>query len=291
MTLDDIMADDRRKQQFVLANVLLDRAEAIGWYDAAFLHLFEAARSMLARTNPSRIDDFVAAFAPLRTDPGFRTRHERNFLSEDQYRNMVDRVRSLRVDQFKRTETSLFGRSIVHDLPALAPLHRALADWVSGTVGEPVVPAYSFLSRYTNQGVLTPHLDQPISKWTIDICIEQNVLWPIHLSRVIDWPTIDTLPTSSADLIADADLAFQDYTLEPNGALLFSGSAQWHHRHPMPAVDDGYCTLIFLHYHPAGCEALVDPARWADHFDLPELAVLNVAHRWRSERAAMVKSG
>ena len=240
---------------------------------------------LLGYTNPGRLDAFVAAFAPLRTDPGFAVRHESGFLSPTRHAEVAAAVAQVRTDQLEQHETGLFGRTVIHNMPQLDPLHQALAGWVSAAAGEEVVPAYSFLSLYTKDGTLTPHLDGPVSKWTLDICIDQNVEWPIHVSRVIDWPTCADGGPAGLPQPGDRALGFRAFSLRPNDAVLFSGSAQWHYRDPMPDSLTGFCHLLFLHYHPAGKENLVDPARWAEVFDLPELDVLHCAFRIAFKRA------
>lgn len=276
MQLEAILADEERKRQFVLANVMLHRAQQLNWYDANFLIQFEAAKMLLGYTNPGRIEEFVAAFEPLRTDPGFTTRFEKGFLSQSRQAELVAAIAAIASSQIELHETGLFGRTVVHNLPQFDPVHRELATWVSEAAGEEVVPSYSFLSLYTHDGALPAHLDEPASKWTLDLCIEQNVEWPIHFSRVIDWPTLSDAETPRP---GDPDLAFETFTLTPGDAVLFSGSSQWHCRDAMPDARAGFCNLLFLHYHPVGMESLAYPGRWAEHFDLPELAVLHCAYR------------
>ena len=273
------MADEGHRRHFVLANAALDRAARMDWYDADFLILFEAGRVLLRHTSPGRVDEFVAAFASLRTDPGFTARHERGFLPPDAQRELRRTIAEIRAEQFEQHEAGMFGRTVIHDMPELDPLHRDLAGWVSEAAGEEVVPAYSFLSLYTRDGALAPHLDGPISKWTVDICIDSNVDWPIHFSKVVDWPTCAGGASPALPQPGDPALGFRAISLEPGDAALFSGSAQWHYRDPMPDPRHGFCHLLFLHYHPAGAENLVDPARWGRHFGLPELDVLHCAFR------------
>lgn len=279
MTLEEILGDDECKRQFVLANVVIDRARAMRWYDANFLILFEAAKMLLGYTNPDRAAGFAAAFAPLRTNPGFRPGLIPGLLDAGQLKSLRDAIADAGSDLLERHETTMFGRTVLHNLPAIDPLHRELAERVGKLAGEPVTPAYSFVSLYGCQGSLPPHLDEPVSKWTIDICIDQNVEWPIHFSRVTDWPTAAQMQEAGPPQPGDPDLGFRSVTLHPGDAVLFSGSAQWHYRDPMPDQKAGFCHLLFLHYHPQGTEALVYPERWADHFGLPELAVLNTAYR------------
>ncbi|MCL4672320.1 MAG: hypothetical protein KJZ64_05170 [Sphingomonadaceae bacterium] len=290
MTLEEILEDDERKRQFVLANVVIDRARAMRWYDANFLILFEAAKMLLGYTNPDRVAGFAAAFAPLRTNPGFRPGLIPGLLDAGQLKSLRDAIAGAGSDLLERHETAMFGRTVLHNLPAIDPLHHELAARVEELSGEPVTPAYSFVSLYGCQGSLPPHLDEPVSKWTIDICLDQNVEWPIHFSKVIDWPTAPEMQASGPPEPGAPDLGFRSVTLLPGDAVLFSGSAQWHYRDPMPNRRTGFCNLLFLHYYPQGTEALVYPERWAGHFGLPELAVLVTAYRMARKAASSVSA-
>jgi hypothetical protein len=116
-------------------------------------------------------------------------------------------------------------------------------------------------------------MDQPISMYTLDYCIEQDVEWPIFFSPLVDWPTLEQQQAASArGMLHDPDLPYTPYVLQPDSALLFCGSSQWHYREAMTA--GSFCNLLFLHYFPAGCEDLVRPEGWARHFALPELEAL-----------------
>jgi hypothetical protein len=109
--------------------------------------------------------------------------------------------------------------------------------------------------------------------YTLDYCIAQSHEWPIHFSRVVDWPTIETFRSFDPEALRyDPALEFTPYVMQPDQAILFNGSSQWHYRDDIPA--GGFCDLLFFHYYPEGCEDLVEPQRWAAHFDIPELAAL-----------------
>ena len=69
-----------------------------------------------------------------------------------------------------------------------------------------------------------------------------------------------------------AATTFARYTMSSGEAIIFGGSSQWHYRAPMPqATRDGFCTLLFFHFVPAGSSALSQPENWADIFGVPEL--------------------
>jgi hypothetical protein len=148
-----------------------------------------------------------------------------------------------------------------------------------------VVPGYNFLSLYGQDGRCELHMDEPISMFTLDYCIDQNVEWPIYFSKIVDWPQIDIMRNwQPDDIINDAAMEFSSRTLDPNNAVIFCGSSQWHYRDPIPQA--GYCNLLFFHYYPKGAEGLVWPHNWPEHFDCPELQPFCdlIPERERAER-------
>jgi len=266
--------DPRSRHHYMVAMRVLHELPAFDWYDSHFLAKFEAARRMLEIVNPHRVDAFVGAFASLRTDPGFEVRHVREICDPARFGDLLAQVGAVPKQRLKSYENAEFGRSILHDLPVLDALQRELTPLVSQLAGETVVPCYNFLSLYHGGGRCPPHMDAPSAKWTLDLCLAQSCEWPILFSKVVPWPISGKPPVLPQGAgVSMPDLAFRDHVLHPNEALLFSGSSQWHYRDAIP--DGGFCHLAFLHYHPAGCADLVAPARWAERFDLPELAVLD----------------
>lgn len=268
------LSDPRVARSYMVSMRVVHDLPAFAWYDGHFLAKFEAARRMLEVVAPREAASFAVAFDALRTAPDFTVRHVRPLLDEKRFGALLDDVRAVPATMLKSYESADFGRQILHDLPALIALQRELTPLVCDLAGERVEPCYNFLSLYNAGGRCPPHLDAPSAKWTLDLCLAQSGEWPIHFSKVVPWPT-DACALSLNDETDPARLGitFEEHVLRPNEALLFSGSSQWHYRNAIP--DNGFCHLAFLHYHPAGCADLVDPARWAGYFDLPELAVLD----------------
>lgn len=242
------------------------------WYDSQFLAKFEAAQQFLAIVNPGRLDDFTAAFAVLRTNETFGVRHIQPLLEESAFVRLLAQIAEMPRSALRSYEQESFGRDILHGLPILTALQNELTPLVAELAGEALEPSYNFLSFYRAGGQCPPHLDSPASKWTIDLCLGQDLEWPIHFSPIVPWPKA----TEAVSQLGHPDPATLDYSthvLRPNEAILFSGSSQWHYRDAMPRP--GWCDLAFLHYRPVGSANLVTPMFWAEHFDLPELAVLD----------------
>jgi hypothetical protein len=268
------LSDPHVAHYYMVAMRVLHELPSFGWYDSHFLAKFEAARRMLELVNPARLDSFVAAFAPLRTDPAFQIAHVPQVLEPGRFDALNTLIRSLPATRLKGYEAAEFGRRILHDLPVLTTLQRELTPLVSELAGEAVEPCYNFLSLYHGDGRCPPHMDAPSAKWTLDMCLAQSCDWPIHFGPIMPWPdAVQAAAIPHPIVAADLPVAFSEHVLRPNEAILFSGSSQWHYRNAIP--DAGFCHLAFLHYHPAGCADLVEPRRWAARFELPELAVLD----------------
>jgi hypothetical protein len=255
------------------------------WYDSGFLARFEAARHFLQLVRPDAVDRFEHGIAALRTRPDFVARVERGLIDPALLAWLKAEAQAIAQQRPELHERALFGRIVVHDHLPFTDLALRMAPLVSDLAGEPVEPAYNFLSLYGDDGRCGLHLDEPEAKWTFDICIDQVEPWPLHVSRTVDWPRASDFRMFEPDrIMADPALGFAPLVMAPGDATLFSGSAQWHYRSPRAAAnprggaarDSGKpaCTLLFLHYRPARSRDLVDPARWARHFTLPELGVL-----------------
>lgn len=248
------------------------------WYDNEFIAKFEAAKQFLQIFRSERLPDFIGAFEVLRTRADFRVAELRGLLSAERFKHLLDDVRSIPKSamQTSEYESATFGRDTLEDYPSLMQLQIELIDMVSAIAGEALEPCYNFLSFYHGTGMCPPHMDSPSAKWTLDLCLDQNCEWPIWFSRIIPWPTREIGQNWQEDeLKSDALLQFTSYDLQPNCALLFSGSSQWHYRDAIPA--GGFSHLAFLHYRPVGTKELTEPKMWHSHFGVPELAILNAA--------------
>ncbi|MGH9603463.1 MAG: hypothetical protein ACRD24_13865 [Terriglobales bacterium] len=252
------------------------KSERFPWYDSVWLASYTRAQSIIQKVKPGVLAEFVNAFQVFRTRPDFQARLLQNVIDAPTLEE-IRRLRStLRPTNLELHEAHMFGRFVVHDHPVFTEIQERLVPVVSEAVGEPVESAYNFLSLYGARGVCRVHMDAPKAKWTLDLCVNQNVPWPIYLSQVCPWP-------ESANAWAGEDwegrikrspsLHFTSYTLEPGQALVFSGSSQWHYREPIPdAGGRQFCDLLFLHFIPRGTAELVRPENWARLFGIPELS-------------------
>lgn len=245
----------------------------VPWYDAHFLKRFATAKRYLAEIAPELVAQFVDGFSLIRTPADFQPPKVDGLLDADTLQEIRAIARSIPQATLENHELASFGRHVVHDHPRFSRLQRELQPRVEELVGRKLVAGYNFLSLYGPQGVCDPHLDEPFSMYTLDLCIEQSDEWPIFFSKIIDWSEPDAfLSVPPAELPGHAELDFQPHVLHPNEALVFSGSGQWHYREAIP--EGGFCNLLFLHYYPAGAENLVRPHKWAEHFGWPELEPL-----------------
>ncbi len=259
----------------VQAAAAIREVDQLGWYDSHFLRRFAVAQAYLAKVRPDALSTFVAAFEALKPREDFREMVVDDVFDPATCEAIITASRTaeiLRVRMQDR-ENEDFGRDVVWDLPFFLDLQEQVRPRIEALVGTPLVSSYNFLSRYGAKGKCDLHMDHPDAMYTFDYCIEQDAVWPIYLSRVVDWPTAEFARGFDPEaIIADPVYDFAEHLLRPNQALLFNGSSQWHYRRPKQA--GGFCHLLFFHYVPAGCEALVVPAHWAEHFAIPELGAL-----------------
>lgn len=252
-------------------------APSFPWYDSPWLDAYTQAKSIIAEHHPARLAEFIAAFEPLRTRLDFEVVECPNVFSAEKLAEIRSLIKEIQARDFEKHEVFSFGRLIMHDLPYFIQLQAELTEWVSECVQEEVEPCYNFLSLYNNLGVCKIHMDAPSAKWTLDVCIDQSEIWPIHFSQTIPWP--EDFQYEGTDweerIKTDPANTFRSYELTPGNGIIFSGSSQWHYRDRIVrAARENFCHLVFLHYIPKGTQALRSPKKWASHFNIPELAIL-----------------
>jgi len=273
------MKDSAEKRQIGLTEPRPARGAVYPWYDSVWLGKYDRAKAIIQKVRPEALAAFVDAFRILRTRPDFQVRlFERPF--DDNTLHEIRRVvQSLRPTDLELHEVRAFGRFVVHGHPFFTELQQRTVPLVSEAVGEAVEGSYNFLSLYASQGVCPPHMDSPKAKWTLDLCVNQSVPWPIYFSQVCPWPDeeAEAWPDEGWEnsIKHSPSLRFVPYTLHPGQAVVFSGSSQWHYREAIPASGvRQFCDLLFLHFIPSGTAELVLPKTWARLFDIAELSEL-----------------
>lgn len=244
------------------------------WYDSNWLAAYHRARGVLGASRPERRRQFEASFDVLRTRRDFEVVQFDALFDAATFAAIRDVIAHLPAAVIEPHEATRFGRFVVHNQEYFDRLHAQLVPLVSTAAREPVEPSYNFLSLYGPKGSCGPHMDAPTAKYTLDVCINQNAPWPIFFSQVVEWPDRDDWPGEQwEDAIKHSPaLTFTPRILEPNQAVLFSGSGQWHYRDPIPpAPGRRFCDLLFFHFIPVGTRPLVYPKQWPQHFGLPEL--------------------
>ncbi|MEZ0309399.1 MAG: hypothetical protein ACAH21_15860 [Ramlibacter sp.] len=243
------------------------------WYDSEWLSAYHRALAILRRVAPARVAEFEQAFDVLRTQPGFKAKVIERAFDEPTMDAIRKVVAGLTPEQLKPYEAREFRRFITHNHPFFDALHQRTIEWVSEAAGEPVEASYNFVSMYGPHGVCPLHLDAPLAKWTLDLCIDQSVPWPIHFAPVAHWPMPGVYGNDwQSQVKREVGDGFTTHTVSPGQAILFSGSSQWHYRDPMPGEgNQRSCDLLFMHFIPAGTAELAEPANWAGLFSVPEL--------------------
>ncbi|APE27322.1 hypothetical protein [Aurantiacibacter gangjinensis] len=271
--LSEKLKDPAYLDRHLVAATIVRQLSALDWYDSLFLRHWVAARRYLAIVRPDRLAQFEDGFLALKPAAGFEPIILRDMLGEARRSELAQIVSAMPPSLLETHELSSFGRYVVHDHPPFSALQQELLPLVSDHAGMALEAGYNFLSLYGAEGRCPPHMDQPISMFTLDYCIDQDGEWPIHFSQMVEWPELGKDQALAIHEIAsDERLQFQSVTLQPDDAVFFCGSSQWHYRDPKPA--SGHCHLLFFHYFPEGCADLVTPSSWPRHFDLPELEPL-----------------
>ncbi|MEL6368175.1 MAG: hypothetical protein AAFQ16_09490 [Pseudomonadota bacterium] len=275
--IDEILKERMRDPDYLdlhmVAIAALSETPGPQWYDAFFLKRYWVAIRVLEQVAPEKVAGFKSAFDTVRPVDGWRPKLMDELFDPATHQRIKDAVRAIPESRFKSYEKETFGRRILHHYPYFVELQAELLDRVSELAGRPLECGYNFLSLYGTGGKCRPHLDEPVSMYTLDFCIDQSDDWPLYFSEPIQWDAI--VPDnewSPTQLLNDPKVQFSEYILRPNQALLFNGSSQWHYRNSI--TPGGYCHLLFFHYYPKGAAGLVHPEDWADHFDMPELRPL-----------------
>jgi hypothetical protein len=246
------------------------------WYDSEWLTEYVRAKSIIQTERPAAVEDFVNAFRVLHTPPSFQVKVFESVFNGEVFERIRRVAASQRPIDLKLHEAQTFRRFVVHNNPIFAELQQQIIPLVSDAVGEAVEASYNFLSFYRTMGICPIHIDAPTAKWTLDLCVNQSAPWPIYFSQVRPWP--ESVPESwcqegwETRIKQSPVLQFTPYTLQPQQAVLFSGSSQWHYRDAITRVNGRqFCDLLFFHFRPVGTAELVRPQNWARLFGMREL--------------------
>ena len=172
-------------------------------------------------------------------------------------------------ETLEKHEYKNFGREVVHNHPYFIELQKNLECFVSDLVSEPIESAYNFLSLYNNLGKCDVHMDAPLAKWTLDLCIDQSTEWPIYFTKTQDWPVDFNFEGDYWGAGIKFMNEFEKVVLHPGEAAIFSGSSQWHYRDAIPEGKNQFCHLLFFHFIPKGTRKLSNPRTWNERYQIP----------------------
>jgi hypothetical protein len=158
-----------------------------------------------------------------------------------------------------------FVRRYAHNVPSFVNIHRQLTEFASEQCGEKLKPSYSFLSMYDDNGICPLHIDRPQCYRTIDYLIQQEQAepWPICIGEPMTDKQRAEIDESGAghpetDDEIQSRIAAETWTevnLEPNDAVLYSGTHSWHYR---PQRLKGKADLVFFHFVSVDYEGPLD---------------------------------
>lgn len=247
------------------------------WYDTHQLDAIELARRYLAIVRPDKLGPFMERISRYKVDLSFRARLLPDFLQAGRMARLQIAVSQVCQQELMQGEAVLHGRVKARHHAEFAALHEELTGQVEAQVGERLEPSYLMFTRYDSTGRLPVHLDSPDSKWALGICLQAPVSWPLHCGRTVEWPPRHDPAWTPAQVLADPAMEFRAFDLRRGDAVLFSGSAQWHYRAPVPPMGGGHFDLLYLQYVPKGEGRVIKSRHWAEEFGIPELADLHGA--------------
>jgi len=146
----------------------------------------------------------------------------KNFFKKEDHQRIKHHIYNDLNTSMRSVDTDNFHRTFYHNEFMMRTIHPQLTADACNIFGEEVKPSYSFLSMYNEKGICPFHTDRPQCKYTIDFCIDQDQVWPINIQD-------------------------QDYILEPNDAVCYSGTDSPHYREK---IKGKFCNLVFFHFVP-----------------------------------------
>lgn len=179
--------------------------------------------------------------------------------SERTFRALEQVVSDARLDT--RDYDPTFVRHQHHNLEPLVDVHHSIVEAANDLFGMRLKPSYVFLSHYLMGGRCGLHLDRPVCVQTIDLMVRQDddVPWPIRISEPITDDERETWfcrPRSDYENLGIIELKkWDEVSLQPNQAVCYSGTHQWHYR---PGEATGRTDLIFFHFVPEDYEGPLD---------------------------------
>ena len=146
-----------------------------------------------------------------------------------------------------------FTRRYIHNDSFFAHVHGQLSEFASERVGKKLIPSYSFLSMYDENGVCPLHIDRPQCHFTLDYLIRQSPTeaWPIYIADPMDDDQRDATDRNKHPDTAEeiekvkASAHWNQVDLLPNDAVIYSGTNSWHYR---DRLQEGTADLVFFHF-------------------------------------------
>lgn len=152
-------------------------------------------------------------------------------------------------------DTDNFTRRYIHNPAFFVHIHGQLVEYVSELCNEKLIPSYSFLSMYDENGICPLHLDRPQCYRTFDYLIRQSPdePWPIYVGDPMteeQRADIDPSPETPAGIKkVKLNTNWNQVDLMPNDGVIYSGTHSWHYRDRLPT---GTADLVFFHFVPEG---------------------------------------
>lgn len=149
----------------------------------------------------------------------------RKLLPQKDFKTLARYVAAISLARRGQPYDDDYMRHTSGETPALVALHERLTRRVRRLVGKKIKRSFAFVGMYGERARVRRHTDRSHCTYNLDLCVDQSAPWPLVVGG-------------------------KRYVLDPNDALLFSGTGTPHSR---PAIGKGnHCHMVVFHFVEAG---------------------------------------
>lgn len=179
----------------------------------------------------------------------------KNLFDNDTYKKIIHYMNNHVIYQPTTIDNKVFNREQIHNETLFVKIHNNLATLASDIFKKKLKPSYCFLSMYKSGGQCPLHIDRSQCRYTIDYLIQstEEVDWPIRISTEMSDEEREKIILNNQTMPNDIDsiskilenVQFETINLNPNDAVAYSGTHQWHYR---PNKLNNTADLVFFHF-------------------------------------------
>ena len=154
--------------------------------------------------------------------------------SEQDFSSLVNNLNEYKDATIMPYDASM-GRFQVNTTQPVAPeflieCHQGLTSLARSLFSPTLMPSYALWATYQGYRANLPkHIDDNACTYTIDLCVSHKTPWSIYVED-------------------------EEFTLQPNQAIVYYGEDQYHWRNKFPDPYNNQVEMIFFHF--------VEPDHW-----------------------------